>query len=181
MHVRSYESEDLTWDPSRVNRLKSFVDRAAALGVSLERSIGRPPLIPGIAQQCFDSDIEPQKARAYVFVDLFQKSVDQSNGIAVLIELSLGRQAFQLWRTLFESRVILKYFERHLNQCELACRYIVHNTIRATVRRWEDFNALCDRQGIRGKDHRYPRERIKATKEAYQQFLGEPWKSSNYV
>ena len=46
--------------------------------------------------------------------------------------------------TLFESRVILKYFERHLNQCELACRYIVHNTIRATVTRWEDFNALCD-------------------------------------
>ena len=178
-HLRSITPEDLPWDPTRIDLLNSFVDAVAEFGVTIEESIGRTPFL--LPQQCIDMSIDPQKALSYVFLDLFRKSVLQANGIAAMIELNLPNQAFQMWRTLFESRVVVRYFEKYPDQPELACRYIVCNICRLTVRRWENWNALCNRMRIPGRDVRVPQNRIDEVKEVYYKVLRKPYGPNDYA
>ena len=83
-------------------------------------------------------------------MDLYEKAVSQANSVLILAESSLFVQAFQQWRTLYESYVICKYINKFKeNDNTLCLRYICHGVLKSTIQRWKDLNTHFshDRKG----------------------------------
>ena len=106
-------------------------------------------------------------------MSLLRKAVQDANAVALLRSTNLTSQALNLWRSLFETDVICQFIgEMSLKDPHLNCSYAIHSIIRPTVRRWEEFNETCRRQG---KPAHYSTEEIEYRKRVYREQFGE-WK-----
>ena len=156
----------LPWDLRRVQLLESFIGPAAQFGVELEARLGQ------LSTFDYDSFIhahtsgscDQMKVREWVYLSLFQKAVQDANGVALLISKSLWSQAINLWRSLFETDVLCQYIGDRLSNDHLACHYLIHSIVRPTIVRWEAFNKNCLRLG---QPQHYPHEEIERRKQFY--------------
>ena len=158
----------LPWDLRRVQLLESFIGTAAQFGVELESHLGQ------LSTFDYDSFIlahtrgscDQMKVREWVYLSLFQKAVQDANGVALLTSKSLWSQAINLWRSLFETDVVCQYIGDRLSNDHLACHYLIHSIVRPTIIRWEAFNKNCLRIG---QPQYYPLEEIERRKQFYKQ------------
>ena len=131
----------LPWDLRRVQLLESFIGPAAQFGVELESHLGQLPIFDyGSFTHAHTNDsCDQTKAREWVYVSLFQKAVQDANGVALLRSKSLGSQAITLWRSLFETDVLCQYIGARLSNDHLACRY----PSSSMIRRFRRDSCLC--------------------------------------
>ena len=94
-------------------------------------------------------------------MSLFQKAVQDANGVALLRSKSLGSQAITLWRSLFETDVLCQYIGDRLSNDHLTCCYLIHSIVRPTILRWEELNKNCLRLGQPQRDTHEDVERMK--------------------
>ena len=141
----------LPWDLRRVQLLESFIGPAAQFGVELEAHLGQLSIFDydSFIHAHTNDSCDQTKVREWVYVSLFQKAVQDANGVALLRSKSLGSQAITLWRSLFETDVLCQYIGARLSNDHLACRYLIHSIVRPTILRWEAFNKNCLRLGQR--------------------------------
>ena len=169
------ENTVLPWDLKRVQLLESLIRPTAHFGVELGNYLGQPSLFDheSIIQDHMKNSCDPSKVRAWVYVSLLKKAVQDANAVALLISENLWSQAINLWRSLFETDVVCQYVgDNRSLEDHLTCRYAIHSIIRSTVRRWEEFNKICCRLG---KPACYTTEEIKRRKDLYRQQIGK-WK-----
>ena len=76
-------------------------------------------------------------------MSLLRKAVQDANGVALLLNESLGSQANNLWRSLFETDVLCQYIGERLSNDHLTCRYVIHSIIRPTILLQDEFNDTC--------------------------------------
>ena len=166
------EKKALSWDLKRVQLLESLIRPTAEFGVELANHIGQPLQFDydSLIQDHMSGSCDPNNVRAWVYVSLLQKAVQDANAVAILESESLWGQAINLWRSLFETDVVCQYVaDRSLND-HLACRYVVHSIIRATVHRWEEVNRICCRHG---KAAHYTTDEIERSKNVYKEQVGK--------
>lgn len=178
-YILAQGDEEFPWDPRELRHLQLLVEQTAIFGVHLDEYVGRPPGFEydHIITGCVGRTLSPQEVWPYVFADVYKTAVAEANGIALLLEHSLGEQAFQLLRTLFECHVLCRYFKKFGQQDgALPCRYIVYDLIVPIVKKWEAYNELCDKKGV---PRWYPEQRINDHKDLYEQVVG-PWGKGKY-
>ena len=156
----------LPWDLRRVQLLESFIGPAAQFGIELEAHVGQLSIFDynSFIHAHTNDSCDQTKVREWVYLSLLQKAVQDANGVALLISKSLGSQAINLWRSLFETDVVCQYIGDSLSNDHLACRYLTHSIVRPIILRWEEFNKNCLRLG---KPLRYPHEEIERRKRVY--------------
>ena len=170
--VLEKENTVLSWDLNRVQLLESLIRPTAEFGVELANHIGQPsqfdydPLI----QDHMSGSCDPNNVRAWVYVSLLQKAVQDANAVALLRSESLWSQAFNLWRSLFQTDVVCQYVGDRPSNDHLTCRYVIHSIIQPTFRRWKEFNATCRRLG---KPERYTPEEIEHRNVVYKREFGK--------
>ena len=179
---RELESEntDLPRDFQRVRLLESLVKPTAQFGVDLDGQLGPPPEVfeESFIRDHMSRSCDPDKVRAWVFLSLLKKAVQDANAVVLLRSASLSSQAFNVWRSLFQTTVVCQYIgDKFLKDEHLTCRYAVHSIIRATVRRWNEYNRTCCRQG---RPAYYSSKKIDRRKEAYEAVVGK-WGEGDYV
>ena len=170
--VLATENIALSWDLKRVQLLESLIRPTAQFGVDLQNHLGQPSIFhdESIVQDHASGSCDPKQVRAWVYVALLRKAIQDANAVAILESESLWGQAINLWRSLFETDVVCQYVaDRPLND-HLACRYVVHSIIRATVLRWEEVNRICCRLG---KAAHYTTDEIERRKNVYREQVGK--------
>ena len=177
--VLENENSDLPRDFQRIRLLESLVKPTAQFGVDLESHLGPQPISfeESIIRDHMRGSCDPDKVRAWVYLSLLKKAVQDANAVVLLRSASLSGQAFNIWRSLFQTNVVCQFIKNKAsNDQHLTCRYVVHSIIRATVRRWKEFNETCCRQG---KPARYSTEEIDRRKAVYEELVGK-W-GTDYV
>ena len=156
----------LPWDLRRVQLLESFIAPAAQFGVELEARLGQLSIFDygSFIHTHTNDSCHQKKVKEWVYLSLFQKAVQDANGVALLRSKSLGSQAINLWRSLFETDVLCQYIGNRLSNHHLACRYLIHSIVRPTIVRWEAFNRNCIRLE---QPQRYTPEQIERNKQVY--------------
>lgn len=171
--VLGNENSDLPQDFQRIRLLESLVKPTAQFGVDLESHLGPQPISfeESFIRDHMHSSCDPNNVRAWVYLSLLKKAVHDANAVALLRSASLSSQAFNIWRSLFQTNVVCQFIaNKASNDQHLTCRYVVHSIIRATVRRWEEFNETCCRQG---KPPHYSTEEIDHQKSVYEEVVGK--------
>ena len=170
--VLEKENTTLSWDLNRVQLLESLIRPTAEFGVGLANHIGQPSIFDyeSIIQDHTSGSCDPNNVRAWVYVSLLRKAVQDANAVALLRSESLWSQAINLWRSLFQTDVVCQYVGDRSSNDHLPCRYVIHSIIRPTVRRWEEFNATCR---ALGEPERYPHEEIERRKGVYEREFGK--------
>ena len=170
--VLEKENTTLSWDLNRVQLLESLIRPTTEFGVELASHIGQPSIFDyeSIIQDHTSGSCDPNNVRAWVYVSLLRKAVQDANAVALLRSESLWSQAINLWRSLFQTDVVCQYVGDRSSNDHLPCRYVIHSIIRPTVRRWEEFNATCR---ALGKPERYPHEEIERRKGVYEREFGK--------
>ncbi len=162
----------LPWDDSRLLLLGSLIRSTARFAAYLNDHL-RPPTIMNynsILQEHESGSCASGSVKGWVYVNILRKAVQDANGVALLSEKSLGSQALSLWRSLFETHVICRYIAKSESKDHLPCLFAIHSVIRATVRRWEEFNNTCVRKG---KPKEYSQEEIDRLKDLYKNLIGK--------
>ena len=159
--VLEKENTTLSWDLNRVQLLESLIRPTAEFGVELANHIGQPSIFDyeSIIQDHTSGSCDPNNVRAWVYVSLLRKAVQDANAVALLRSESLWSQAINLWRSLFQTDVVCQYVGDRSSNDHLPCRYVIHSIIRPTVRHLEEFNATCR---ALGKPERTPTKRLNA-------------------
>ena len=177
--VLGNENSDLPRDFQRIRLLESLVKPTAQFGVDLQSHLGPQPIWfeGSFIRDHMRYSCAPNKVRAWVYLSLLEKAVHDANAVVLLRSASLPSQAFNIWRSLFQTNVVCQFIENKAsNDQHLACRYVVHSIIHATVRRWKEFNETCCRQG---KPAHYSTEEIDCWKAVYEEIVGK-W-GNDYV
>ena len=166
------ETTVLSWDCKRIELLESLIKPTAEFCVELDNYLGRPSVFDyhNIIQDHSNRSCDPTKVRGWVFAGLLRKAVQDANAVALLRSESLWSQAFNLWRSLFETDVVCQYVGDKSWDDHLTCRYVIHSIIRSTVRRWEEFNEICRRLG---KSAYYSTEDIEHQRVVYKELVGK--------
>ena len=171
--VLEKEHTVLTWDLKRVQLLESLIKRTAQFGVELDGHFEHLSIFDydSIVQDHLNGSCDPNRVKAWVYVSLLRKAVQDANAVALLRSKSLTSQALNLWRSLFETDVVCQYVgDRSLKDDHLTCRYAIHSIIRPTVRRWKEFNKICSRRGL---PEYYTSEKINRMTDDYKKVIGE--------
>ena len=171
-YVLETKNIPLSWDFKRVQLLESLIRPAAQFGAELQNHLGQVSIFDydSIVHKHASSSCDPKQVRAWVYVTLLRKAVQDANAVAILERESFWGQAISLWRSLFETDVVCQYVADRSWDGHLACRYAIHSIIRATVRRWEEVNKFCCRLG---KAAHYTTEEIECRKDVYRKQIGE--------
>ena len=167
----------LPWDLRRVQLLESFIAPAAQFGVELEARLGQLSIFDygSFIHTHTNDSCDQKKVREWVYLSLFQKAVEDANGVALLISKSLWSQAINLWRSLFATDVLCQYIGCRLSHDHLACRYLIHSILRPTIVRWEAFNKNCHQDG---QPQRCTPEQIERNKQVYKLIFGKDFGKS---
>ena len=162
----------LPWDFSHIELLESLMESTSRFCVELEAVIGQLGIFDydSVVRWHTENVCDPVKAAEWVFLSLFQKAVQDANGVAVLARASLVSQAVALWRSLFETDVLCQYIADRLSNSHLACRYLIHSVLRPTILRWEGVNRKCRRLG---QPPPYADEEIELNKQVYKRVFGK--------
>ena len=166
------ETRSLPWDLKRIQILESLIRSTAHFGIQLDDHFDLPSIFDydSIVQGHLNDSCDPNRVRAWVYVSLLRKAIQDANAVALLRSKSLSSQALNLWRSLFETDVVCQYVgKRSQEDDHLACRYAIHSIIRSTVRRWEEFNRLCRRLEM---PECYTTEEINRRKAMYKKVIG---------
>ena len=161
------ESRDLPWDLKRVQLLESLIGPTAQFGVELENHLGQLTILDydSYVYAHLSSSCDQNEVWRLVYVDLLKKAVQDANAVALMRRESLGGQAVNLWRSLFQTNVLCQYIGDRLSDDHLTCRYLIHSISRPTVRRWEEVNKTRCRLGEQGC---YSPEKIESQKQVYE-------------
>ena len=163
----------LPWDFNRVHLLESLIRPIAQFGVELAGDFKYPSIFGeySIVEDHLNGSCNPNRVRAWVYVSLLQKAVQDANAVALLRSKSFTSQALNLWRSLFQTDVICQYVGKEtLRDDHLPCRYAIHSIVRPAVGRWEEVNKI---RSLSGKPEDYPAEKIERLSIAYKQAIGK--------
>ena len=166
------ETRSLPWDLKRIQILESLIRPTAQFGLELDDHFKHPSIFDydSIVQGHLNGSCDPNRVRAWVYVSLLRKAVQDANAVALLRSKSLSSQALNLWRSLFETDVVCQYVgKRSQEDDHLACRYAIHSIIRPTVRRWKEVNKHRSRLGM---PEDYTAEEINRRKAMYKKVIG---------
>ena len=93
--VLATENTALSWDLKRVQLLESLIRPTAQFGVDLQNHLGQPSIFhdESIVQDHASGSCDPKQVRAWVYVTLLRKAVQDANAVAILGSESLWGQA----------------------------------------------------------------------------------------
>ena len=111
--------------------LEALIKVTACFSVILEDFIRKPSLFDydRIIEEWKNGQLSSKSARQYAFMELYVEAIDMANAIGFMVDNSLHKAGFILWRVLYERLVICKFIFEYDSTClPLSQNYVVDLT-----------------------------------------------------
>ena len=130
--------------------LEALIKETACFSVILEDFIKKPSLsdYDRILEEWRNGQLSSKSARQYAFMELYVEAIDMANAIGFMVDNSLHKAGFILWRALYERLVICTFIFKYDSTCQpLSQNYVAHQILLSTIRHRENYNELIDHSG----------------------------------
>ena len=143
-------TQRLAFNLARIKILEPLIRETAYFVVDLERIRQTPSWFQEeeILAECLEGTYDHDKAKSWIYLDLYGHAMRQANTIGLLIEQSCTQEGLQQWRSLFEAYVICEFLAPLSKRGpQILHDYIVHGLLSSSQRYTAEYNELCRRRG----------------------------------
>ena len=113
-------SRHLASDTKKAALLEALIKETACFSVILEDFIRKPSLFDydRILEEWKNGQLSSKSARQYAFMELYVEAIDMANAIGFMVDNSVHKAGFILWRALYERLVICTFISKYDSTCQ---------------------------------------------------------------